>query len=329
MADGAFYPQIDPYDTGMLAVGGPHQIYWEQSGNPKGVPVVFLHGGPGAGASPAHRRFFDPAHYRIVIFDQRGAGRSKPLGEIQDNNTPQLVADIERLRQHLKIERWHVFGGSWGSTLAIAYAEHHPERVMTLCLRGIFLCRRSEIDWFLYGIRHFMPEAWREFAEHIPASERHDLLRAYYKRLTDPNPEIYMPAARRWSIYEARCCTLLPSPETVAASRAWKRTISRTTSSCRRISCSRISAASAISRRWWCRDATISSARPTPPTICGAPGPRWSSPWCPMPAIPRWSPVSAAAWSRRWIVSVASSRRSDIPAVSSERERRTWPRTMW
>jgi proline iminopeptidase len=175
MADGAFYPQIDPYDTGMLAVGGPHQIYWEQSGNPKGVPVVFLHGGPGAGASPAHRRFFDPTHYRIVIFDQRGAGRSKPLGEIQDNNTPQLVADIERLRQHLKIERWHVFGGSWGSTLAIAYAEH------------------------------------------IPASERHDLLRAYYKRLTDPNPEIYMPAARRWSIYEARCCTLLPSPETVEA----------------------------------------------------------------------------------------------------------------
>jgi len=217
MADGAFYPQIDPYDTGMLAVGGPHQIYWEQSGNPKGVPVVFLHGGPGAGASPAHRRFFDPAHYRIVIFDQRGAGRSKPLGEIQDNNTPQLVADIERLREHLKIQRWHVFGGSWGSTLAIAYAEHHPERVMTLCLRGIFLCRRSEIDWFLYGIRHFMPEAWREFSEHIPASERHDLLRAYYKRLTDPNPEIYMPAARRWSIYEARCCTLLPSPETVEA----------------------------------------------------------------------------------------------------------------
>jgi len=217
MADGAFYPQIDPYDTGMLAVGDPHHIYWEQSGNPRGIPVVFLHGGPGAGASPAHRRFFDPAHYRIVIFDQRGAGRSKPLGEIHDNNTPALVADIERLREHLKIQRWHVFGGSWGSTLAIAYAEHHANRVMSLCLRGIFLCRRSEIDWFLYGIRHFMPEAWREFAEHIPASERHDLLRAYYKRLTDPNPEIYMPAARRWSIYEARCCTLLPSPETVRA----------------------------------------------------------------------------------------------------------------
>ncbi|MGE3969439.1 MAG: prolyl aminopeptidase [Dongiaceae bacterium] len=217
MVDTAFYPQIEPYDTGMLAVGGPHKIYWEQSGNPSGVPVVFLHGGPGAGASPAHRRFFDPAHYRIVIFDQRGAGRSKPLGEIADNDTPSLIEDIERLRAHLGIERWHVFGGSWGSTLAIAYAEHHAGRVMSLCLRGIFLCRKSEIQWFLYGMRHFMPESWREFSGHLPEEERGDLLKNYYRRLTDPDPAVYMPAARKWSVYEARGCTLLPSPETIDA----------------------------------------------------------------------------------------------------------------
>jgi proline iminopeptidase len=217
MVDTAFYPQIEPYDTGMLAVGGPHKIYWEQSGNPSGVPVVFLHGGPGAGASPAHRRFFDPAHYRIVIFDQRGAGRSKPLGEIADNDTPSLIEDIERLRAHLGIERWHVFGGSWGSTLAIAYAEHHADRVMSLCLRGIFLCRKSEIQWFLYGMRHFMPESWREFSGHLPEEERGDLLKNYYRRLIDPDPAVYMPAARKWSVYEARGCTLLPSPETIDA----------------------------------------------------------------------------------------------------------------
>jgi proline iminopeptidase len=217
MVDTAFYPQIEPYDTGMLAVGGPHKIYWEQSGNPSGVPVVFLHGGPGAGASPAHRRFFDPAHYRIVIFDQRGAGRSKPLGEIADNDTPSLIEDIERLRAHLGIERWHVFGGSWGSTLAIAYAEHHTDRVMSLCLRGIFLCRKSEIQWFLYGMRHFMPESWREFSGHLPEEERGDLLKNYYRRLIDPDPAVYMPAARKWSVYEARGCTLLPSPETIDA----------------------------------------------------------------------------------------------------------------
>jgi proline iminopeptidase len=217
MADTPFYPQIEPYDTGMLAVGAPHHVYWEQSGNPKGVPVVFLHGGPGAGASPAHRRFFDPMHYRIVIFDQRGAGRSRPLGEIKENTTPHLIADIERLRAHLGVERWHVFGGSWGSTLAVAYAEHHPDRVSSLCLRGIFLCRKSEIDWFLYGMRHFMPEAWREFSGHLPEAERGDLLKHYYRRLTDKDPAVYMPAARKWSVYEARGCTLLPSQETVDA----------------------------------------------------------------------------------------------------------------
>jgi len=216
MDGGALYPEIEPFDSGMLDLDGRHKMYWEQSGNPAGVPVVFLHGGPGAGAGPTHRRFFDPAHYRIVIFDQRGAGRSQPLGEIRDNTTGHLVADIERLRGLVGVERWHVFGGSWGSTLALAYAEAHPERVMSLALRGIFLCRREEIDWFLHGMRWFAPEIWREFAGYIPEDERGDLLKAYYRRLTDPDPAVHMPAARRWSVYEGTCCTLLPSPELVA-----------------------------------------------------------------------------------------------------------------
>jgi proline iminopeptidase len=217
MASKDLYPEIAPYDTGMLSLDGLHQMYYEQSGNPKGVPVVFLHGGPGAGANATHRRFFDPAFYRIVIYDQRGAGRSRPLGEIRDNTTPLLVADIEQLRRHLGIEAWFVFGGSWGSTLAIAYAEAHPDRVKGLALRGIFLCRKSEIDWFLYGLRELAPEAWRTFSGHIPAPERKDLLTAYHKRLMHPDPAIHMPAARAWSVYEGSCSTLLPSPETVRA----------------------------------------------------------------------------------------------------------------
>ncbi|MGH8620590.1 MAG: prolyl aminopeptidase [Burkholderiales bacterium] len=210
------YPEIEPYGTGALGLDGVHTMYWEQSGNPEGAPVLFLHGGPGAGASPAHRRFFDPAHYRIVIFDQRGAGRSTPLGELRENTTPQLVADIERLRAHLGIERWLVFGGSWGSTLALAYGEAHPEHCAGFILRGVFLCRKSEIDWFLYGLRTLFPEAWRAFAEVIPAPERGDLLAAYYRRLADPDPAVHVPAARAWSTYEGICSTLLPSPETVA-----------------------------------------------------------------------------------------------------------------
>jgi proline iminopeptidase len=217
MDGGALYPEIEPFDSGMLDLDGRHKMYWEQSGNPKGMPVVFLHGGPGAGAGPAHRRFFDPAHYRIVIFDQRGAGRSQPLGEITDNTTGHLVGDIERLRQVVGVERWHVFGGSWGSTLALAYAEAHAERVLSLALRGIFLCRKEEIDWFLYGMRWLAPEIWREFAEYIPEPERGDLLKAYHTRLNDPDPAVHMPAARKWSVYEGTCCTLLPSPELVAS----------------------------------------------------------------------------------------------------------------
>ena len=210
------YPEIEPHCSGMLEVDGLHRIYWEECGNATGQPVVFLHGGPGAGSAPAHRRFFDPAHYRIVIFDQRGAGRSRPLGELRDNTTPLLIADMENLRRRLGIERWLVFGGSWGSTLALAYAIAHPERCSGLVLRGIFLCRSSEIEWFLYGVRNLFPEAWAAFASAIPAAERGDLLSAYYRRLTDFDPAIHMPAARAWSIYEGSCSTLLASPETVA-----------------------------------------------------------------------------------------------------------------
>jgi proline iminopeptidase len=212
----ALHPPVEPYGGGMLEVGDGHRLYWEQSGYPSGVPVVFLHGGPGAGASPVHRQFFDAAHYRIVVFDQRGAGRSTPLGGLDGNTTPNLVSDMERLREHLGIARWIVFGGSWGSTLALAYAEHHPDRCRALVLRGIFLARPTEIHWFLYGLRNVFPERWRDFAEFIPEGERGDLLAAYHRRLVDPDPAVHLPAARRWSVYEGACSTLLPNPALVA-----------------------------------------------------------------------------------------------------------------
>lgn len=210
------FPPLEPYQSGMLDLDAPHRMYHEQSGNPRGVPVVFLHGGPGAGSSAIHRQFFDPGFYRIVVYDQRGAGRSAPLGCLDANTTPDLIADLERLRKHLGIERWLVFGGSWGSTLALAYAEHHPERCLGLMLRGIFLCRPSEIDWFLYGLRAIFPEAWRQFAGFVPEAERADLLTAYHRRLVDPDPAVHMPAARSWSVYEGSCSTLLPNPGLVA-----------------------------------------------------------------------------------------------------------------
>ena len=210
------YPEIEPFDSGMLPVDARHTLYWEQSGNPRGVPVVFLHGGPGAGSSPGQRRFFDPAFYRIVLFDQRGAGRSIPHGALTDNTMPHLLADLEKLRTFLRIDRWLVFGGSWGSTLSLAYAEMHPERCLALVLRGIFLCRDREVHWFLYGLRNIFPEAWREFVAPIPESERHDLLAAYVRRLNHADPAVHMPAARAWSVYEGRCSTLLPSAEALA-----------------------------------------------------------------------------------------------------------------
>ena len=211
------YPPIEPYASGMLELDRPHEMYWEQSGSPDGAPVLFLHGGPGAGATATHRRFFDPDAYRIVIFDQRGAGRSTPRGALDGNTTGDLVRDIAALGDFLGIERFLLFGGSWGSTLALAFAEAHPERCLGLVLRGVFLGRPQEIDWYLYGLRTVFPEAWNDFASALGEGERCDILRNYHRRLLDPDPATHMPAARAWSRYEGACSTMLPSPETVAA----------------------------------------------------------------------------------------------------------------
>jgi proline iminopeptidase len=204
------FPEIDPYATGRLAVDARHTLYWETCGNSDGVPLVFLHGGPGGGCLPHHRRYFDPAFWRIVLFDQRGAGRSTPSAELTDNSTPHLVADLERLRRKLGIQTWLLFGGSWGSTLALAYAEAHPERCLGLVLRGIFLARPPELDWFMHGMRHVFPEAWRAFSLFLPPAERGDLLGSYHRRLTHPDPAVHMPAARAWDRYEGACSKLLP-----------------------------------------------------------------------------------------------------------------------
>lgn len=209
------FPAIEPYDHGKLPLDGIHTMYWEQSGNPEGIPVLFLHGGPGAGATPGHRRFFDPAYYRIVIFDQRGAGRSTPLGELKDNTTPLLIRDIEKLRHHLGIKQWLIFGGSWGSTLSLAYGEAHPEHCLGFVLRGIFLCRPGEINWFLYGLQNLFPEVWREFVSRLAPDEQRDILTAYYRLLTHPDPDVHLPAARAWSRYEGSCSTLLPNSQIV------------------------------------------------------------------------------------------------------------------
>src|SRR5882672_5476415 len=209
------FPKTKPYRSGYLEVSKLHAIHFEECGNPHGKPLVFLHGGPGGGIEPFYHRYFDPKKWRIVLHDQRGCGKSTPFSELRENTTWNLVADIEKLREHLGIDRWVVFGGSWGSTLSLAYAETHADRCKALVLRGIFLCRKSEIDWFLHGMRAFAPEIWREFTDYLPAAERGDLLSNYYKRLTDPDPKVHMPAARKWSVYEGTCCTLLPSPETV------------------------------------------------------------------------------------------------------------------
>jgi proline iminopeptidase len=196
----------------MLPVSDLHTIYFEESGNPAGIPVVFVHGGPGAGTEAAHRRFFDPARYRIVLFDQRGSGKSTPHAELRENTTWHLVEDMERIRTHLGIDRWAVFGGSWGSTLALAYAEAHPERVTGLVLRGIFLLRDKEIDWFYQGGCHMIfPDAWEDYLAPIPGEERGDLVSAYYRRLTSDDPELRLAAARAWSIWEARTSKLYVS----------------------------------------------------------------------------------------------------------------------
>ncbi len=217
MPRGDLFPEIGPYETGFLPLSDGHVMYWEQVGNPRAAAALFLHGGPGAGAGAVHRRFFDPDSWRVVIFDQRGAGRSSPLGSLVANTTPHLVADIEALRHHLGIERWLLFGGSWGSTLALAYAQQHPERVAGCVLRGIFLGRDEEVEWFLHGLGRVFPEAHAAFLGFLPEAERADPLGAYLRRLTDPSPSVHLPAARAWSIYEGACSTLLPSPETVTA----------------------------------------------------------------------------------------------------------------
>jgi len=207
------YPPIDAYRTGMLRVSDVHEIYFEESGNPNGKPVLFIHGGPGSGTEPNHRRFFDPAAYRIVLFDQRGAGRSQPHASLVDNTTWHLVADIEALRQHLGIEKLLLFGGSWGSTLALSYAQTHPDRVTGLILRGIFLLTQREIDWFYQdGARQLFPEAWEDYLAPIPVEERHDLVRAYHKRLTCDDPAINQAAAAGWSLWEARTSRLYEDP---------------------------------------------------------------------------------------------------------------------
>ncbi len=209
------FPSITPYSSGFLSVDDTHNLYWEQSGNPDGVPVVLLHGGPGAGATPIHRRFFDPDFYRIIIFDQRGAGRSHPIGCLDNNTTEHLIADIETLRKHLKVNKWHIFGGSWGSTLALSYAAKHTKHCYSLILRGIFLCEQEEIDWFLYGMQTIFPEAWEQFSSYIPEEEQNDLLSAYYTRLTSNDEDTRIQAAVRWSLYEGACSSLMPNYETI------------------------------------------------------------------------------------------------------------------
>jgi len=211
------YPPIEPFRTGRLRVSDLHEIYFEESGNPQGKPVVFVHGGPGGGTDPRQRRFFDPRAYRIVLFDQRGCGRSTPHAELRANTTWDLVADMEKLRAHLGIERWQVFGGSWGSTLALAYAQEHPERVTELVLRGIFLLRKEEIDWFYQGgANALFPDAWEGYLAPIPEAERGDLLRAYHRRLTSDDPRVRVEAARAWSVWEASTSKLLPDPDLIA-----------------------------------------------------------------------------------------------------------------
>jgi proline iminopeptidase len=213
----SLYDPVEPYDEGMLAVSPVHTIYYEQCGNREGQPVVFLHGGPGGGVVPEYRRFFDPAHYRIVLFDQRGSGKSTPHASLEDNTTWHLVSDIEKLREHLGVDSWMVFGGSWGSTLALAYAQTHPQRVRSLVLRGIFLCRPQEIKWFYQeGASEIYADVWEEFLRPIPVDERGDMLGAYHRRLTSEDEAVRVEAARAWSIWEGSTSKLFPDPDFIS-----------------------------------------------------------------------------------------------------------------
>ena len=205
------FPHIEPYEYGLLEVDNIHKIYWEKSGNKKGIPVLVLHGGPGAGGNIYLRRFFDPKYYNIIIFDQRGSGRSMPSACIDNNTTQDLILDIEKLRIFFKINKWIVFGGSWGSSLSLAYSQEYPDNVLSIVLRGIFLCRKKEVAWFLHGIKNIFPEYWNRFNSFLPQGERKELLLSYYKRLINTDPKINGEAAVSWARYEANCSTLLPN----------------------------------------------------------------------------------------------------------------------
>ncbi len=208
------YPEIEPFDSGMLKVSDIHDIYYERCGNPNGVPVVFLHGGPGGGIMPMYRQFFDPKYYQVILFDQRGSGNSTPPYELRENTTWDLIADIEKLREKFGVDKWFVFGGSWGSTLALAYGETHPDRCLGLILRGIFLTRKSELKWFYqYGASEIFPDFWERYRDEIPADERGDFMTAYYKRLTSDDENVRIAAARAWSVWEGSTSKLYPSED--------------------------------------------------------------------------------------------------------------------
>lgn len=210
------YPEIQPYHQEILQVSPLHSIYLEECGNVEGKPVILLHGGPGSGATPTMRRFHDPEKYRIILFDQRGCGRSTPHAELRENTTWDLVEDIEKIRKHLNIDKWQVFGGSWGSTLALAYAQTHPDQVSEMVLRGIFLMRKFEVDWLnTNGASIIFPDRFEDYHNHIPLPERHDMIGAYYKRLTSPDPNVQIEAARHWARWEASVISLLPDPAQV------------------------------------------------------------------------------------------------------------------
>ena len=208
------YPKIEPYATGMLEVSKLHTIAWECSGNPDGIPVIVIHGGPGGGSQPSYRRYFDPNKWNIIQFDQRGCGKSTPYAELEQNSTMNSVSDMEALRQHFGIETWHVFGGSWGSTLSLIYGIEHPQRVRSFILRGIFMCRKSELHWFYQdGASHVFPDAFEPYFNHIPSEEQSDLIKAYYKRLTSDDVEVRRAAAKEWTRWEMATSRLFPDPE--------------------------------------------------------------------------------------------------------------------
>lgn len=205
------YPEIEPFHSGYFEVSDGFELYYEQVGNPKGQPVIFFHGGPGGGVTPGYRRYFDPEHYHVILFDQRGAGKSRPHAAIENNNTWKLIEDAEAIRESFGIDKWIVFGGSWGSTLSLMYAETHPERVQALCLRGIFMCRPQEIEWFYQeGASRIFPDAFEVYRNHIPKEEQHDLVKAYYKRLTSDDKNVQLEAARHWSVWEGSTSQLIP-----------------------------------------------------------------------------------------------------------------------